>query len=104
MAFSVLLTNQALDDIDEHTRLIAQDSLTQAARWRDTLEALILSLADAPDRFDVIPEAARLKRPYRSVGHFSHRVVYRIDEPANTVFVVRVYHGARKPLAKKDIQ
>ena len=68
MAFNALLTNRALDDIDEHTRVISQDSPAQAARWKDMLEELILSLANAPYRFDLVPESPKLKQPYRRSG------------------------------------
>jgi len=104
MAFSVVLTHRAQLDIDEYTLFIAESSPTEAARWKSTLETLILSLDTIPGRFSIIPESARLKRPYRSVNHHSHRVIFRIDEEAEVVYVVRVYHGARKRLTPADVQ
>ena len=44
-----------------------------------------------------------LGKPYRSAQHYSHRLIYRIDEEASIVYVVRLYHGARKPLEPEDI-
>ncbi len=35
--------------------------------------------------------------------HHAHCVVFRVDEPKNTVYVVRVYHGARHPLTRDEI-
>ncbi len=103
MAFSVEITDPARDDIDDSVAFIAQKSQLAARKWKTELQALILSLQDMPGRFAIIPEAAGLEMLYRSAPHRSHRVIFRIDEQANTVYVVRVYHGARHPLTCEDI-
>jgi plasmid stabilization system protein ParE len=104
MAFEIRLSAKAQFDIDESALFIAEDSPTHAAKWKSTLEDLILSLADAPDRFDLIPESTKLKRAYRSVNHYSHRVIFRVDEQANVVYIVRIYHGARRALTKRSVE
>jgi plasmid stabilization system protein ParE len=103
MAFSVEITDPARDDIDDSVAFIAQRSQPAARKWKTELQVLILSLQDMPGRFAVIPEAGELGMPYRSAPHHSHRVIFRIDEQKNTVYVVRVYHGARQPLTYEDI-
>lgn len=103
MAFSVEITDPARDDIDDSVMFIAQKSQSAARKWKTELQALILSLQEMPGRFAVIPEATELGMPYRSAPHHSHRVIFRIDEPRNTVYVVRVYHGSRHPLSSEDI-
>ena len=103
MAFSVEITDPARDDIDNSVAFIAQKSQSAARKWKTELQALILSLQEMPGRFAVIPEATDLGIPYRSAPHHSHRVVFRIDELNNTVYVVRVYHGSRRPLSSEDI-
>lgn len=70
---------------------------------RRACKALILSLQEMPGRFPVIPEAEELGLPYRSALHHSHRVIFRVDAEKNTVYVVRVYHGARRPLTPEDV-
>ena len=103
MAFRVVVTQKAQLDIDEHTQYIAEDSPTAAARWKAELQDLILSLDEMPSRFSIIPESERLKLPYRSALHYSHRVIFRVDEAANTVYVSRVYHGFRKPINRREM-
>ncbi len=103
MAFSVEITDPARDDIDDAVMFIAQKSQSAARKWKTELQALILSLQEMPGRFAVIPEATELEMPYRSAPHHSHRVIFRVDEPKNTVYVVRVYHGSRRPLSSEDI-
>lgn len=103
MAFSIEITDPARDDIDASVMFIAQKSQSAARKWKTELQSLILSLHDMPGRFAVIPEAAELGVFYRSAPHHSHRVIFRIDEQKNTVYVVRVYHGARHPLTYEEI-
>ena len=103
MAFSVEITDPARDDIDDAVAFIAQKSQPAARKWKTELQALILSLQKMPGRFAVIHEATELGMPYRSAPHHSHRVIFRIDEQKSTVYVVRVYHGARRSLSHNDI-
>jgi len=103
MAFDVEITDPARDDIDGAVTFIAQNSQASARKWKTTLQALILSLQEMPSRFTVIAEAGELGLPYRSAPHHSHRVIFRIDEQKNTVYVIRVHHGARRPLSHEDI-
>jgi len=103
MAFDVEITDPARDDIDGAVTFIAQNSQASARKWKTTLQALILSLQEMPSRFTVIAEAGELGLPYHSAPHHSHRVIFRIDEQKNTVYVVRVYHGTRRPLSHEDI-
>lgn len=103
MAFDVEITDPARDDIDDSVMLIAQNSTAAARKWKTELQSLILSLQEMPGRFPVIPEAGALGLPFCSAPHHSHRVIFRVDAENNTVYVVRVYHGARHPLTFGDI-
>lgn len=51
----------------------------------------------------LIPESEDLGRELRSIRYHSHRIVYEVDLPSQTVYVARVYHGARKPLSPEDL-
>ena len=103
MAFSVEITDPARDDIDSAVDYIAQNSVRAARKWKTGLQSVILSLQELPSRFPLIPEAEQLGFPYRSALHYSHRVIFRIDEVKSSVYVVRVYHGARHPLTPEEI-
>lgn len=103
MTYRIEISDPAAADIDEAARFIAEDSTTQAAKWIQELTETILSLSEIPERFPLILEAPELGRPYRAARHYSHRIIYRIDESSETVFVVRVRHQARKPLNARTI-
>ena len=103
MAFDVVVTDLAQVDIDEAVQFIGQNSTQAAAKWKAELADLIFSLAEMPTRFAVVPEVDELKLRYRSASHYSHRVIFRIDEELNTVVVVRLYHGKRMPLSEDNL-
>ena len=98
MAYRVEVTETAESDIDEAITFIAKDSHSATARWHAELWQLILSLKEMPSRFPILQDSDELGHQYRSVVHYSHRVIFRIEDSNNTVYVVRVYHGARRPL------
>lgn len=98
MAYKVLLSAPAERDIEEAVEFIAANSTEVASKWLSGLQEAIQTLEEMPARHALIPEAGMIGVPYRSLPYFSHRVIYRLDEANAQVFVVRVYHGARKPL------
>ncbi|RYG24963.1 type II toxin-antitoxin system RelE/ParE family toxin [bacterium] len=103
MPFRVEITRRAEADALEAADYIAQDSRVAAARWFAELYAAIESLGEMPERHAVIPELG-LRHEYRSLHHYSHRVVYRVDHDQEAVYVVRIYHGARRALAERDVR
>lgn len=98
MAFSIELAQAAERDIAEALDHISQASPHQTGPWLDGLFAAIDGLSALPARHALMPEAAELARPLRSLPYDSHRVVYEVNEANQCVFVVRVYHSASKPL------
>lgn len=103
MAYQVKISNRAKQDLREAVGYIRTGSPDAANLWLNKFNALQKSLARMPARFAVIPEADDVGLPYRDALIFSHRVIYRIDEESSTVFIVRVYHGARRPLIRRDL-
>jgi plasmid stabilization system protein ParE len=104
MAYRVLVARSAELDVADAVGHIAADSPRQAARWLAGLFQIIDSLRDMPCRYAQIPESEALGRVLRAVVYHSHRVVYIVDETHQKVFVVRVYHCARKPLTLSSLE
>lgn len=103
MAFSIRISAPAQADIDDAFAYIANDSFDAASSWLLGLEEAVLSLSTTPTRFALIPESSDLGVAYRSMIYHSHRVIYRIDEKADMIHVIRVYHGSRRPLKDEDL-
>lgn len=103
MAFRIEVAAKAETDISEGVDYIRKDSPTRAIRWYEDLFLALQTLDALPGRYPLIPESGQLKRNLRSIHHHSHRVIYEVDEEHEIVFVIRVFHSARKPLSKKEI-
>ena len=103
MAFRIIVMPSAYVDLDEHAERIAEDSPENASKWLAVAWRKIFSLQEMPHRFAMIEESAELGVELRSVIHHSHRIIYRIDDDRMIVEIIRVYHGARKPLTQEDI-
>jgi len=95
----------ALEDALEHAMFVRDEkqSAQAAARWLDELEAVILSLAEMPNRYKMIDERESFRITLRQVLHHSHRVVFHVNEGTQTVHVLRVYHGSRRALSPEDV-
>lgn len=85
MDFKVRTTRRADQDIVEAVEYIALDSPLQAIRWLDKLDELLVSLANMPERFPKIPETIDDERTFRSVNHYSHRIVCTVDQSGKEV-------------------
>jgi toxin ParE1/3/4 len=99
MPYRVEFTTRATRDLNHlFERIKAADSV-QAAQWLNGLEAAILTLERLPHRCPAAPEGKVAKRALRHLlyGKKPHvyRVVYQIDEPSHSVWVLTIRHGAR---------
>lgn len=103
MAYNVIVTEPAAADIDETVTFIKGDSAAAAAMWLGIVQGIIEQLDEMPYRGARIPENTGQKFECRHLIYKSHRIVYRVDETAKTVFVVRVYHSARTPLRTENL-
>jgi toxin ParE1/3/4 len=103
--YKVIVQDAAIRDAREYAAFIRKKSkdAEAARRWLDALEALIQALAEMPNRYKVIEEQEDFQIRLQQVIHFSHRVIYHVDERTQTVHVLRIYHGARRPLISDDV-
>lgn len=101
MAFHVELTQRAARDLQSlYIEIHAADSAA-AARWFNRLEEAIESLSEAPDRCAIAPETSNPSQPIRHLlyGRKPHvyRILYRVLPKRNTVVVLHIRHGVRRP-------
>lgn len=95
MALSILLTDDAYQDLNELHQYISQhDTLASAEYVLTQLEATIASLADHPERGSFPKEllVAGL-RDYREVYFKPYRIIYRVI--AHEVFIMLIADGRR---------
>lgn len=98
MAYLVALTAAAEAEIAETVEFIERYSPDAARRWIERYERAIESLAQAPHRFPLAPEAERhnieLRVALFGKRRHTYRVLFVVDSDRSVV-VVSVRHGAR---------
>ncbi|MBL8049164.1 MAG: type II toxin-antitoxin system RelE/ParE family toxin [Chthonomonas sp.] len=103
MTYKVFIEPSALRDATEAAAYIrSTTSPAAAAKWLDKLEAAIADLNSHPQRFRVIDEQKFFAIELRQFRHFSHRVIFHVNDESATVRVLRIYHGYRDALRPKD--
>jgi plasmid stabilization system protein ParE len=98
LRYSVEITDAALADAEEYVLFIrrqSNDELAAVSWWNGLLEA-VDSLESLPSRCPRIPEAEHFAGKLHHLIYASHRIIFEV-EPGR-VTVLRIYHGARKPL------
>ncbi len=90
-------------DLTEATEYISQESARYANEWLSKAWVQIFGLAENPKRFAAIPESMELGVELRALHHYSHRIIFWVRDEYQTVEILRVYHGARRPLTRIDI-
>jgi len=95
MSFSVLMTHDAAQDLQEiYQYIAAQDSLQKADHVLDQIEKAFLSLHDFPDRGAYPKELLALGiREYREIFFKPYRIVYRVM--GKNVYVLLISDGRR---------
>ena len=92
MAFKVLVTEIANDDLATLVRFIARDNPSAAERFGFKLLEKLKLLQEQPLLGRVVPE--RADPNLREIIHQPYRIVYRVSEQRKTVEVLRFWHGA----------
>ena len=93
MAFKVLVTELANDDLARLVQFIARDNPAAAEHFGLALIAKLKLLQEQPLLGRVVPE--RADPNLREIIHTPYRIVYRVREPGQTIEVLRFWHGAR---------
>jgi toxin ParE1/3/4 len=91
--FKVVITQAALNDLEEIVDYISREDPRAAQRVASDLLSRAESLAEMPRR----GKAMRARPGVRRLVRNPYLIVYRIDEAAQAVKVLRFWHGARNP-------
>jgi plasmid stabilization system protein ParE len=87
----VVLTAEALGDLEQIGDYIAQDNPARAASFIDELIGKARQLGDLPEGFPLVPRYERLG--IRRRVHGNYLIFYRAE--ADRVTVIHILHGAR---------
>ena len=100
MAYAVRLADLAQAEAENYLAFIHSQSNDPIAaeEWWTGLLVVLRSLQTMPARCPGLKSAAPDGSIRRQLIYHSHRIIFRVDETAKTVFVLRIYHGSRRPL------
>lgn len=106
MTYRVRLTDQAESDVDSVLRWFHEQRATSAGeRWFSRLLDEIDTLERHPERCSIAAESEDLRLEIRELlfgkRHGVYRILFQIEK--RTVYVLRVWHGARDRLSADDL-
>jgi toxin ParE1/3/4 len=93
VAYEIVLSPRAVQDLEEIVRYIAADGIEVAERFGRLLFEKTRALGEFPRTGRIVPE---FRDPnIRELIVKSYRIVYRIDENALQIQIARFWHAAR---------
>ena len=93
MAYQIIWSLQARDDLREIVTFIAADNPTTAESFGFRLMSKVDGLANFPLIGRVVPEVG--DENIREIILRPYRIIYRVIPAQQVVAVVRIWHGAR---------
>jgi toxin ParE1/3/4 len=93
MAHRVVFSPLAEADLNQIVDYIAQDNAGAAHRFGQQLLAQNQALARTP----FLGVAAKGRRSVRFIVYYPYQIFYRVNDDAQTVEVLRFWHGAQSP-------
>lgn len=95
MAYSLLMTRNASDELDEIVDYISNnlDNPTAAGDFLDKVEECYSRLADNPRIYQLCDHRDFREKGYRKVMIKNYVMIYRVDEKAHTVNILHVFFG-----------
>jgi len=93
VGFRLIWSPTASLDLKDISAFIAEDSVSIAARFGESLLRAVERLASFPRSGRIVPEFG--DPTIREVIRKPFRIVYRVDSGKHAVEIVRVWHAAR---------
>ena len=97
--YSVELTDAALSAISAHARYIAEEAQAplNAQRWLERIWDAVDSLEHWPMRASLAEESSYVGVEVRQLIIGKHLLLFTVDEPRRTIWIVGCRHGHRRP-------
>jgi toxin ParE1/3/4 len=93
MAYRLIWSRVARDDLHQIVRFIARNDRNQAAAFGLRLIEAIEQVQQFPEMGRMVPE--RADSQVREIIVRPYRIIYRVDHSRSMIEVVRIWHGAR---------
>ena len=100
MAYKVVETQSAIKDLSEiisHIVVCLQNPQA-ASELADEITKCYTNLAHIPKMYEICNGARNREKGYRRIIVKNYIVVYRLDEAAKIVYILRIFYGKRNYL------
>jgi len=97
MAYKLVVSKEAHKDIDDIVQYIAVELVnpTAAASFLDDIEKSYFAVINNPRMYSLCQDARLSREGYRKIIIKNYLILYRIDDEAKKVFIVRIIYGGR---------
>ncbi len=103
MTYRVRLQPRAQRDLHTLFLHIRAESSQGAAIWFNGMADAVASLEQLPHRCAITPESPSLRHLLYGNKPHIYRIIFRVDEPAKTVDVLHIRHGARDTITPSKL-
>jgi mRNA-degrading endonuclease RelE of RelBE toxin-antitoxin system len=107
MVYRVVLADSAKADANAIYERVVAAAPHRGPLWFDDLIDCLYSLDHLPLRCPLAREAAKARRDIRCLlfgkRRNTYRILYEIDKPRKTVWVLHIRHGARRDMEPEEI-
>jgi len=93
MAFHLIWTRTAVEDLRGMAGFIAADNPDAARRLAEAILAKIERLPQYPTMGRIVPE--KEDSTIRELILSPYRIIYQVDQEHNAIYVTRIWHAAR---------
>ena len=96
--YKIDITTDAFEQIQEAYDYIHERAPQNVAVWLQKLYEDVYSLRTMPERCSLIRENDAFEEDVRQLLHFSHRIIFTVDEDQSLVKVHAIRHAAQAEL------
>lgn len=97
MNYTVKMTDTAVQDLQEIATYIAVELQNRpvAKRKIRQMQELIFALSTMPERYPLVKDEYLAQKGYRCIPVDHYLIFYTVNQPMETVYVVRILYGKR---------
>jgi toxin ParE1/3/4 len=95
-AHGIILTQEALADLERIAGYIRQQSPQNAAAVSEAILSAIDSLSSMPARFKRVGKSRKRGSLIHAMVVRPFIIYYRVEQSSETVYILNVFHGARR--------
>ncbi|MBS4030255.1 MAG: type II toxin-antitoxin system RelE/ParE family toxin [Clostridiales bacterium] len=97
MAYNLIVSQEAHEDINEIVHYMTEKLVnpTAAVAFLNDVEKCYHAVVENPNMYSLCHDARLGSKGYRKIVVKNYLILYRVDDEAKAVFIVRIIYGGR---------